>query len=255
MSLIKKSINNNKCIIIKIIIIVIIKVLVTSSIFTINKLGNLIGTAAVAGFLAYSTEVFMKEPFYSGLHELVISKVSLDWQIIILKGVGCNILVCFAIYCSTGAEEIVGKILIVYTMISATVFMSYEHSIANSFLVPVGLMYGAPITITQYLTNSLLPSSFGNLIGGSILGCLTYYLYLWGEVVPFQEKTVLAEGRRIPLHIDTTTTTSTSTQEVSRLNDDSVFHHKYRSIAFLLLLSLLFVLLTYSIFEYLYERR
>ena len=136
---------------------------------------------------------------YSGLHEIVITKVSYEWQVAFLKGIGCNILVCIAIYCATGADEMAGKVLIVYPMISAMVFMSYEHSIANSFLIPLGLMYDAPTNFGHYLSKNLIPVTIGNIVGGALLGSLTYYLYLWGEVVPFQEKGIHPEGRKIPL--------------------------------------------------------
>jgi hypothetical protein len=47
-------------------------------------------------------------------------------------------------------------------------------------LVPLGMMYGAPVTTSEYIVDSMIPSAIGNWIGGGwLLGFPLVYLYAW----------------------------------------------------------------------------
>ncbi len=48
------------------------------------------------------------------------------------------------------------------------VLCGFEHSIANMFFIPMGILLGANITIGQLISN-LLFVTIGNIIGGAIL--------------------------------------------------------------------------------------
>lgn len=56
--------------------------------------------------------------------------------------------------------------------------MGFDHCIANQFLIPVGMMYGADITISHLLFKALLPATLGNIVGGGLLmGAVYWYVY------------------------------------------------------------------------------
>ena len=58
-----------------------------------------------------------------------------------------------------------------------------EHSVANAFFLPLGMLYGADVTPMQIVTKNLLIVALGNLIGGGLLhaGGLSYQFGKLGE--------------------------------------------------------------------------
>ena len=48
------------------------------------------------------------------------------------------------------------------------VLCGFEHSVANMFFIPMGMLLGANVTIGQLITN-LIVVTIGNMIGGAIL--------------------------------------------------------------------------------------
>jgi formate/nitrite transporter FocA (FNT family) len=64
--------------------------------------------------------------------------------------------------------------------VMAFVALGWEHSIANMFFIPLGIMLGAPISLFDFLYSNLLPATLGNIAGGMLFVALPYYL-LWGK--------------------------------------------------------------------------
>ena len=60
----------------------------------------------------------------------------------------------------------VGKMTAVWFPISAFVALGLDHSVANMFLLPLGIFRGADIGWTDIWTNSLVPVTLGNIVGG-----------------------------------------------------------------------------------------
>ena len=65
------------------------------------------------------------------------------------------------------------------------VLCGFEHSIANMFFIPMGMILGAKITIVQLLFN-LIVVTFGNIIGGAIIIPYIYhscYVNKWEKIL------------------------------------------------------------------------
>ena len=58
--------------------------------------------------------------------------------------------------------------------------IGFEHSVANMFLLPAGLLAGAPMTYAQTVWQNLLPVTFGNLIAGAVIIAGGFY-YQFGS--------------------------------------------------------------------------
>jgi formate/nitrite transporter len=112
------------------------------------------------------------------------------WQAFFL-GVLCNILVCMAVWMSLAGRSVVDKLVAIVFPISAFVAAGFEHSIANMYFFPLALLLkaaGAPlppggetITVGAMLSN-LGPVIAGNIVGGSVLVALVYWvIYLRGR--------------------------------------------------------------------------
>ena len=166
--------------------------------------GNLIGSLFVAYFLAYQTHLLSSAPWLSFTTGISEAKVSQCFWVLFLRGLGCNWLVCLAIWMALASEEIAGKILGIWFPIMAFVALGFEHSIANMFFIPLGIYYGAHVSWHQFFIINLIPVTLGNIVGGSFfVGAIYWYVYDYSEV------------RRIPVKKDEENNAKTSKNFIS----------------------------------------
>lgn len=160
----------------KISVFTVLKYLVFSFVF------NFIGVQFVAYFLSAHLGYFNIEPWQSYLHTLSTGKVNQSWEMIFLKGIGANWLVCLAIFLAFMAKNSMGKVIVIWIPIMMFVTLGYEHSIANMFFIPAAIYSGAPITWSAFIFDNLIPTTLGNIVGGSLLvGTAFWYLHLYNS--------------------------------------------------------------------------
>lgn len=116
---------------------------------------------------------------------LARAKADLDPMQAVARGILCNVLVCLAVWLCMGARGVADKILAILFPISAFVACGFEHSVANMYLLPVGMALAAsgpaPIAWTAAVSNLALVT-VGNILGGTVLVALVYwFVYLRGE--------------------------------------------------------------------------
>ncbi|NLV74037.1 MAG: formate/nitrite transporter family protein [Chloroflexi bacterium] len=155
--------------------------------WTMVYLGNALGAVLTALFLAYwsgliaagdGATISLPQSLGLAAREIAVAKTTLPWGQAFLRGVLCNVLVCTAIWMGIAAEDIAGKVLAIWFPVMAFVALGSEHSIANLFFVPLGMLNGANVTIGQFLLNNLLPVTLGNLVGGAgLIGILFWLAY------------------------------------------------------------------------------
>jgi formate/nitrite transporter len=140
--------------------------------------GNLIGSLFVAFFLAYQTNLLASDPWLSVTVAISEVKVRQSFWVLFLKGIGCNWLVCLAIWLAVASEDTAGKILGIWFPIMAFVTLGFEHSVANMFFIPLGIFYGANVTWAQFFIVNLVPVTLGNIVGGSFfVGAIYWFIY------------------------------------------------------------------------------
>ncbi len=84
----------------------------------------------------------------------------------------CNII--------TQARDMLGKVTVLHFPLTAYTIAGFEHSITNLVVVPMGVMYGANVSIGPWIWNNLIPAALGNMIGGGIIvGGFVTLLYSW----------------------------------------------------------------------------
>jgi len=91
------------------------------------------------------------------------------------RGVLCNVLVCMAVWMALAGRSVTDKVLAIVFPITAFVAAGFEHSIANMYFFPLAIALGAPLSAADVLGN-LLPVIVGNLVGGSVLVALVYWV-------------------------------------------------------------------------------
>jgi formate/nitrite transporter len=156
---------------------------------TLVLIGNLLGALFVAYFLAVQTGVIGGTGADAGsaaamtherLASIALGKVTGEsaWQTF-LRAVGCNWLVCLAVWMSLAATSVSGKILAIFFPIMAFVAMGFDHVVANMFFLPAAIFAGVPgLGWGDVLLNWLL-AGVGNLVGAVIFVATSYwYLFL-----------------------------------------------------------------------------
>jgi formate/nitrite transporter len=159
---------------------------------------NLVGSLSLVG-LMYMTSQWAFSNNGVGANALLIanSKVNLGFGEALVRGILCNVLVCLAIWLCFSARTVVDKIMAIVFPITAFVAAGFEHSIANMYFIPMGIMLtgqsavvetaGATAGTLSNLTwtgfvGNLIPVTIGNIIGGGILIAAVYWLaYMRGE--------------------------------------------------------------------------
>ena len=149
---------------------------------TLVLLGNLVGALFVAFFLAVQTDVIGDAASegsslltYERLASITEGKIGHNAWETFLRGVGCNWLVCLAVWMSLAATSVSGKILAVFFPVMAFVAMGFDHVVANMFFIPAGIFAGVPdVGWDDALVNWLLAGA-GNLVGAVVFVATSYW--------------------------------------------------------------------------------
>jgi formate/nitrite transporter len=91
------------------------------------------------------------------------------------RGMLCNALVCMAVWMAFAGRSVADKAIAIVFPITAFVAAGFEHSIANMYFFPLALLLGGPVGWGDFARN-LLPVTAGNIVGGSVLVALVYYV-------------------------------------------------------------------------------
>jgi formate/nitrite transporter FocA (FNT family) len=87
-----------------------------------------------------------------------------------------------AVYMASGCSTMIGKMTAVWFPISAFVALGLDHSVANMFIIPLGILRGADITIKAMFLKNLIPVTLGNIVGGAltVMAPFGYTFGKWG---------------------------------------------------------------------------
>jgi formate/nitrite transporter len=114
--------------------------------------------------------------------KIAAAKATLPFAEAFFKGMLCNILVCLAVWLALAGRSIVDKICAIIFPISAFVAAGFEHSVANMYLIPLGILLKDKVAVAgseqlnwNGLWTNLLPVTLGNIAGGSVMVAMVYY--------------------------------------------------------------------------------
>jgi formate transporter FocA len=160
--------------------------------------GNFVG-ATLTALLMFFSRQYTFGGGAVGLNALNIAsaKTSLAPVQAIVLGVMCNVLVCLAVWLAFSARTTTDKILSILFPITAFVAAGFEHSIANMYFIPIGLLIKqfapdpfwaligktaadyAGLTWGNFVFRNLIPVTIGNIFGGAVLvGAVYWFVYL-----------------------------------------------------------------------------
>jgi formate/nitrite transporter len=147
--------------------------------WVVSYIGNIIG----CGLFAYAAK-------YTGLLtggpaklavKTVMAKCGGSFMQKVVKGIMCNWLVCMAVFLAGSANDLGGKMVGIWFPISTFVAIGLEHSVANLFLLPLGLMGGAELSVVDIILKNLIPVTIGNAIAGAVV-VAAGYSYAFGKL-------------------------------------------------------------------------
>jgi formate/nitrite transporter len=155
-------------------------------------LANFVGSLLLV-WMMYATGLWKTGNLAVGAKALAIAngKVNLAWGEAFARGIGCNWLVCLAVWMAVASQDIIGKVFGIFFPIMAFVASGFEHCVANMYFIPMGLVLKGNasvvaaagladklgnLTIKGMFLNNLIPVTLGNIVGGSICVATVYWL-------------------------------------------------------------------------------
>ncbi len=157
--------------------------------------GNFIGSILIAYFMCESGLFNSGADMLGGMTiKIAVYKVGLTFKQAFILGIMCNWLVCLAVWMSYGAKDMTGRILSIFFPIWLFITSGFEHSIANMYYIPAGIMAKANpsfleaasvlgvtteklshLNWREFFINNLLPVTLGNVLGGSVFVAAVYW--------------------------------------------------------------------------------
>lgn len=141
--------------------------------------GNLVGAAATAVLIALSGIVGPETGEFAGqVRNVAAAKIALPWEQAFFRGILCNTLVCLAVWLCFASHTVTEKAVAIVFPISAFVALGFEHSVANMFFLPLGVLAGLPpdIANTTGIAGNLVAVTAGNIVGGSGFVGVVYWI-------------------------------------------------------------------------------
>lgn len=164
--------------------------------WTVVYAANLIGSLLVA-YIMFGTGLLEGANVAVGVSALktAAGKASLAFWPAFFRGIMCNWLVCLAVWMALTSRNTIGKVWAIFFPIMAFVASGFEHSIANMYFIPIGILLKgvnevvaaataaglapealANVSVYGFLVRNLIPVTLGNIVGGGFFVATLYWL-------------------------------------------------------------------------------
>ncbi|MCR1566032.1 formate transporter FocA [Mixta sp.] len=164
-------------------------------------IGNLLGALFFVALIWFSGEYLAANGAW-GMNVLQTADHKMHHSFLeaVCLGTLANLMVCLAIWMSYSGRSLTDKMFAMVLPVSMFVACGFEHSIANMFMIPMGIVirdFASPefwqatgataaqfpnLTLSHFIIDNLIPVTIGNIIGGGVLVGLTYWvIYLRGH--------------------------------------------------------------------------
>jgi formate/nitrite transporter len=157
-------------------------------------LGNFIGSLLIVWLIVTSGQLHVGGDMLGAVTiKIAAGKVGLSFSSALALGVMCNWLVCLAVWLAYASDTVQGKIAGIFFPIMVFVLSGFEHSIANMYYIPAGIIaksdpalvdaaLGIGVTQQQidgltwasFFGDNLPPVTLGNIIGGAVFVSFAY---------------------------------------------------------------------------------
>lgn len=143
-----------------------------SQLLALSFLANIVGALLIAGLVGASG--LLDGGVGRVTAGIAEAKARLPMSQAFVRGILCNALVCIAVWLILSARTLPGKLIGLAFPITAFVALGFEHSVANAYLIPAGMIAGANVATPELLVN-LTIVTIGNLVGGAAVAAGLWY--------------------------------------------------------------------------------
>ena len=148
--------------------------------------GNLVGSLVLVALVTGAQFTSMNEGNVARVAvEVAAMKAGLPWGVAFCRGILCNALVCLAVWMGNAGKSVADKLCATILPVCAFMGCGFEHSVANMYFLPLGLVNlaagaGAPgsdatLNLAGVLSN-LSAVTLGNIVGGALLVGASYWI-------------------------------------------------------------------------------
>ncbi len=137
-------------------------------------IGNFIGSIFVAYFFGHVAHITSDGDTLAKVVAIAKAKDALPFGVAFVSAIGCNWLVCLAVWLAYGAHDFAGKILGIWFPIMTFVAIGFQHVVANMYVIPSAIFEGQ-VTWGQYFPN-FVSVLLGNIVGGALFVGLAYFI-------------------------------------------------------------------------------
>lgn len=92
------------------------------------------------------------------------------------KAVLCNWMVSLAVVAAFATTSFTGKMIAIWGPTMLFFSQGFEHTVVNMFIIPVGILLGADVSVPTWWLWNQIPVTAGNLVGGMVFTGLALYV-------------------------------------------------------------------------------
>src|SRR5260370_42026858 len=97
------------------------------------------------------------------------------WATAFVKGILCKWMVTIGAVLALVSRSTIGKIVAMWLPIFTFFALGFEHSIVNMFVIPAGMLLGAPVSAGTWGVWKQIPLTLGNILSGAVFTRLAPY--------------------------------------------------------------------------------
>ncbi|MBY6188665.1 formate transporter FocA [Marinobacter hydrocarbonoclasticus] len=174
--------------------------------------GNIVGALTLVGLLLMAGQPDLLGGEW-GLKVMSVAGHKLEHSFgqAVALGVLCNLLVCLGVWMTFATENPAAKAALVILPVAMFVSAGFEHSIANLFLVPLGIAIHqladasfwtalgvdpaqfSHLTVRNFIVHNLIPVTLGNVLGGGLFVGL-FHWWIHGQRNPIETNLTAPQG-------------------------------------------------------------
>jgi formate/nitrite transporter len=172
-----------------------VRILAVVRVLVLSWWGNVLGSLLFAAFTVWCDLHEGSTGEYAA--DIAYKKTSSRFDQTFAKGIGCNWMVCMAVFLQGQAQDFTGKCVGIYLPISTFVMIGFEHIPANFYLLELSMLKG-DVEFIDVLWKNWIPTTLGNFVAGAFIvaGSYSYFFGQLGQNAPRDQNTINAAARK-----------------------------------------------------------
>lgn len=103
------------------------------------------------------------------------------------KAILCNWMVGLAVVSAYSTTSVIGKMLAIWEPTVLFFSRVFEHAVVNMFVIPVGMLLVAEVSMSHWWFLNQIPLTLGNLFGGMFFAGLAIYFAHSSAIIDLQQ--------------------------------------------------------------------